>query len=294
MSTRADQLAILLNQGFDIPAGSGTSPAVQSADNDSSADERARNLENDQPAIGQPLASDAQEPPVPTEHVKISAELEYGEVTIDVAPEQLLGVCRQLHDRPDLRFTQLIDLCGIDYSAYGQAEWDTQTRGGGSFSRGVDSGSIGRLSFGQSANLVESEDPRFAAVYHLLSIEHNVRLRVRCRAADDSLPVVPSVVSIWACADWYEREAFDLYGILFEGHPDLRRLLTDYGFVGHPFRKDFPLVGNVEMRFDPEKGRVVYEPVTIEPRVLVPRVIRQDSRYTRPEEEVQDSSESAN
>lgn len=217
--------------------------------------------------------------------ISLSPTIDNNEVSVDVDPENLLEVCGLLRDQPEFRFSQLIDLCGIDYSTYGVAEWSTETQGGASFSRAVESASVGRLSFGVSANLPETGKPRFAAVYHLLSIEHNVRLRIRCHAPDDSLPVVPSVVDIWAGADWYEREAFDLYGILFEGHPDLRRLLTDYGFVGHPFRKDFPLIGNVEMRYDPEKGRVVYEPVSIEPRVLVPRVIRSDSRYSKPTDE---------
>ncbi len=206
--------------------------------------------------------------------------LSVGELTIEVAADQLLAVCQKLHDDPGYRFTTLIDLCGVDYSAFGVSEWETETRAAGGFSRAVNSASVGRLSFGDDAALPSRDRPRFAAVYHLLSIEHNVRLRVRCFGPDDELPVVPSVTGIWASADWYEREAFDMFGILFEGHNDLRRILTDYGFVGHPFRKDFPLVGNVEMRFDPGKGRVVYEPVSITPRVLVPRVIRSDSRYS--------------
>jgi len=212
----------------------------------------------------------------------LSPGIALDEVSVDVAPAQLTDVCQTLHDDPVFRFSQLIDLCGVDYSAFGVDEWETQTSTGGSFSRAVDEASEGRLSFGQPANLPARDAPRYAAVLHLLSIEHNVRLRIRCYAADDEFPVVPSVTGVWASADWYEREAFDLFGILFSGHNDLRRLLTDYGFIGHPFRKDFPLIGNVEMRFDPAKGRVVYEPVTIEPRVLVPRVIRRDSRYVDP------------
>jgi len=202
------------------------------------------------------------------------------EISVDIAPDQLLDVCRTLHDDPAFKFTQLLDLCGVDYSTYGVDERVTESRAGSGFSRGVNAASMGRLTFGTPVDFPERDQPRFAAVSHLLSIEHNVRIRIRCYAADDEFPIVPSLTSIWASAEWYEREAFDLYGILFEGHEDLRRILTDYGFIGHPFRKDFPLIGNVEMRFDPEKGRVVYEPVTIEPRVLVPRVIRQDSRYT--------------
>ena len=167
----------------------------------------------------------------------------------------------------------------MDYATFGNAEWSTATGSQASFSRAVDSNSIGRLSFGAAMELPELSRPRFASVMHLLSLDHNVRLRVVCPAPDDDLPVVPSVTSVWSSADWYERESFDLFGILYDGHNDLRRILTDYGFSGHPFRKDFPLIGNVEMRFDPVKGRVVYEPVSIEPRVLVPRVIREDSRY---------------
>ncbi len=216
-----------------------------------------------------------------------------GEVTLEVPAEQLLAVCRKLHDDPAYRFTTLIDLCGVDYSAFGVSEWETETRAAGGFSRAVNSSSIGRLSFGDDAGLPERDQPRFAAVYHLLSIEHNVRLRVRCYGPDDELPVVPSVTGIWASADWYEREAFDMFGLLFEGHNDLRRILTDYGFVGHPFRKDFPLIGNVEMRFDPGKGRVVYEPVSITPRVLVPRVIRSDSRYEGRETEAAEADDAA-
>lgn len=200
-------------------------------------------------------------------------------VEIHVKANDLIEVAAQLRDDPELAFVQMSDLAGVDYATYGEAEWSTATESQASFSRAVDSNSIGRLSFGSGMQMPELSRPRFASVMHLLSLDHNVRLRVVCPCPDDDLPVVPSVTSIWACADWYEREAFDLFGILYDGHNDLRRILTDYGFTGHPFRKDFPLVGNVEMRFDPVKGRVVYEPVTIEPRVLVPRVIREDSRY---------------
>lgn len=216
--------------------------------------------------------------------------LQQGEASVVVPAQQLLSVCTILHDEAEFQFTQLSDLCGIDFSTYGVDEWNTETRAGSGFSRAVESASMGRLSFGQSAIMPKQERPRFASIYHLLSISHNVRLRIRCYAEDDDFPVIPSVTGIWSCADWYEREAFDLYGILFEGHQDLRRLLTDYGFTGHPFRKDFPLVGNVEMRFDPEKGRVVYEPVSIEPRVLVPRVIRSDSRYVSADTASDDSA----
>lgn len=207
--------------------------------------------------------------------ITISVDL----VEIHIKPEDFLEVCTQLRDDPELAFAQMSDLCGVDYATYGEAEWATGQGSQASFSRAVDSNSIGRLSFGTEMDFSGLSRPRFASVMHLLSLDHNVRLRVVCPAADDEMPVVPSVTGIWACADWYERESFDLYGILYDGHNDLRRILTDYGFTGHPFRKDFPLVGNVEMRFDPVKGRVVYEPVSIEPRVLVPRVIREDSRF---------------
>ena len=163
--------------------------------------------------------------------------------------QHMLDVYRALRDEPDFAFEQLIDLCGIDYSAYGDGVWNA---------------------------------PRFAVAYHLLSVRNNHRIRLKVFARGD-VPLVDSVVSIWSSADWYEREAFDLFGIVFEGHPDLRRILTDYGFVGHPFRKDFPVIGNVEMRYDPDKGRVVYQPVTIEPRDLISRVIRHDHRYVTPD-----------
>ena len=165
-----------------------------------------------------------------------------GQLTIEVAAADLLAACTRLRDDPQLRFTTLIDLLGIDYD--GHARWD---------------------------------GPRFAVVYNLLSIEHNMRVRVRTFCADEDFPAVDSVIGVWPSANWYEREAFDLYGIVFRGHPDLRRILTDYGFVGHPFRKDFPISGYVEMRYDPEQKRVVYQPVTIEPREIVPRVVREDA-----------------
>ena len=167
-----------------------------------------------------------------------------GEVTAVIPHDRLRDALRVLRDRPELRFEILADLCGVDYSTYGGEGRD---------------------------------GPRFAVVYHLLSLAHNWRLRVRCFAPDDELPVVESAVDLWPCANWFEREAFDLFGIMFPGHPDLRRILTDYGFVGHPFRKDFPISGHVEMRYDPEQGRVVYQPVTIEPREVTPRIIREDT-----------------
>ena len=164
-----------------------------------------------------------------------------GEVTVVVKQDNLLAAAALLRDAPELRFEQLIDLCGVDYLHYGDGAW---------------------------------EDKRFAVVYHLLSITHNRRLRVRVFCDDDEFPVVDSVIGAWPSANWFEREAFDLFGIMFSGHPDLRRILTDYGFVGHPFRKDFPLSGNVEMRYDPDQQRVIYQSVTIEPREIVPRIVR--------------------
>ncbi len=168
-----------------------------------------------------------------------------GELTLVVKASDSLEVAKILRDDRKLGFEQLIDLCGVDYQTYGDGTYD---------------------------------GPRFAAVSHLLSVANNWRLRLRVFAPDDDLPIVPSFVDIWSSANWYEREAFDLYGLVFEGHPDLRRILTDYGFIGHPFRKDFPVSGYVEMRYDPEEKRVVYQPVTIEPREITPRVIRED-RY---------------
>lgn len=172
------------------------------------------------------------------------------EVTVVVDASHLREAALVLRDHKDLRFEQLIDLCGMDYSAYGK---------GGEGDEGTWSGQ------------------RFAVVYHLLSVSNNQRVRLRVFCADDGFPVVSTVTDIWPVANWFEREAFDLYGIMFEGHPDLRRLLTDYGFIGHPFRKDFPLSGNVEVRYDPEQGRVVYQPVTVEPRVVTPRIVREEN-----------------
>ena len=206
--------------------------------------------------------------------------VEFDEVTIEVNTEQLLDVTTELRDAPQFEFQQLIDLCGVDYSQFGHDEWQTDDASRVGFSRGVsDATTMGRLQFGDELDSMTPQGRRFAVVYHFLSYTHNQRLRLRVYAADDDFPMVNTVTGIWASADWYEREAFDLFGILFNGHPDLRRILTDYGFVGHPFRKDFPLIGNVEMRYDPERERVVYEPVSIEPRVLVPKVRRQDHRY---------------
>ena len=166
-----------------------------------------------------------------------------GEVTAVTSAADLDAAMRLLRDRPELRFEMLVDLCGVDYSTYGD---------------------------------VPREGPRFAVVYHLLSLANNWRVRVRAFVPDDAFPVIGSAIDIWPVANWFEREAFDLYGIMFSGHPDLRRLLTDYGFIGHPFRKDFPLSGHVEVRYDPEQGRVIYQPVSIEPREVTPRIIRED------------------
>ena len=170
------------------------------------------------------------------------------ELTLTIDQTAVADVCKELRDNPTFRFEQLIDLCGVDYSDYGQTD-----------------------------SITTESKPRFAVVYHLLSITHNHRIRVRA-FLDDEEPIVTSVVAIWRVADWFEREAFDLFGIIFEGHTDLRRILTDYGFIGHPFRKDFPLSGHVEMRYDPDKGRVIYQPVSIAPRTLVPKVIREEPR----------------
>jgi NADH-quinone oxidoreductase subunit C len=191
------------------------------------------------------------------------------ELAIEVASEQLLEVARILRDDPQLRFELLMDLAGVDYLDYGRAEWRTNSATTTGFSRGVN----------RAAPHTLAGNKRYAVVSQLLSITHNQRLRLRVWAGDVEDPMVDSLTGIWASADWFEREAFDLFGILFRGHPDLRRILTDYGFIGHPFRKDFPLIGNVEVRYDPQLKRVVYEPVSIEPRTLVPRVIRHDNRY---------------
>ena len=198
-----------------------------------------------------------------------------GELTIEVSPEKLLKVARFLRDDPACFFEQLIDVCGVDYLTYGQAEWDTSSS---SFSRGVKR----EFSFdgGEQEESVEFDGDRFAVVIHLLSIRHNQRIRVKCYCDDNEFPMVDSVEGIWSSANWFEREAFDMFGILFNGHPDLRRILTDYGFIGHPFRKDFPLIGHVDMRYDEEQKRVIYEPVSIEDRTLVPRIIRKDQRFT--------------
>lgn len=203
-----------------------------------------------------------------------------GELTYEVSSERLLEVATVLRDHPELRFEMCMDVCGVDYLEHGRAEWKTGDATSSGFSRGVSRGAREpSVAPGPDSGGRRTGGRRFAVVYHLLSISHNQRVRLKVYCADDTQPMVDSVAGIWSGADWFEREAFDLFGIMFRGHPDLRRLLTDYGFIGHPFRKDFPLSGNVEVRYDPEKGRVVYQPVTIEPRILVPKVIRHDNRY---------------
>lgn len=197
----------------------------------------------------------------------ISVAVAFSEVTAEIAAKDVLATCMALRDETDFAFEQLTDLCAVDYLTFGQAEWETSDATGSGFSRGVEGRDVAPSAGGDAR--------RFAVVYHLLSITNNFRLRLKVYLNEDS-PIVDSVVSIWNGVDWFEREAFDLYGVMFNGHPDLRRLLTDYGFIGHPFRKDFPLIGNVEMRYDAEKKRVVYEPVSIEARTLVPKVIRDD------------------
>ena len=187
----------------------------------------------------------------------VSLVLCLDELTLTIRSGDMLEVFGRLRDDAELRFELLIDVCGIDYSAYG-----SDISEGGAYLK--------------SDFAPDAFPHRFAAVYHLLSITHNMRLRVRVFAEDDGFPVLDSVTDIWPSANWYEREAFDLYGIVFTGHPDLRRILTDYGFVGNPFRKDFPLSGNVEMRYDPEQQRVVYQPVSIEPREITPRIVREE------------------
>ncbi|WP_449428768.1 NADH-quinone oxidoreductase subunit C [Rhodanobacter umsongensis] len=209
------------------------------------------------------------------------------EITAELAAADLIAVATALRDEPGFRFSELIDLCGVDYLGYGQTEWDTTDISWTGFSRGVEGQAMGRFDWAGRPR-GNDEPRRFASVVHLLSIEHNRRLRLRVFCADDSMPVVPSLTLVWPGVNWFEREAFDLYGIIYDGHPDLRRILTDYGFVGHPFRKDFPLIGNVEVRYDPEQKRVIYEPVSIEPRVLVPRTIRNDADLMQAKAEAAD------
>jgi NADH-quinone oxidoreductase subunit C len=198
---------------------------------------------------------------------------EYDELTYQIDHSDLLTIAQALHDHADFKFTQLIDLCGVDYLTFGVDEWTTHAATSSGFSRGVTRKPV-------ILDDADTFDPeRFAVIYHLLSIEHNIRLRLKVFTGENNPPIIPSVSLIWNAANWFEREAFDLFGILFDGHPDLRRILTDYGFIGHPFRKDFPLSGNVEVQYDETQKKVTYQPVSIEPRTLVPKVIRQDNRY---------------
>jgi NADH-quinone oxidoreductase subunit C len=196
-------------------------------------------------------------------------ESRLGELLFDVAAADLVAVATVLRDDAGLRFEVLIDVAGVDYMDYGRSEWRTVASSSSGFGRAANRGGAGGTHDG----------PRFAAVYQLLSITHNERLTLRAFCPDNEEPALDTLTGVWASANWFEREAFDLFGIVFNGHPDLRRILTDYGFIGHPFRKDFPLVGNVEVKYDAGKQRVVYVPVEITPRTLVPRVIRDDVRY---------------
>ncbi|HLB56624.1 MAG TPA: NADH-quinone oxidoreductase subunit C [Coxiellaceae bacterium] len=197
---------------------------------------------------------------------KIISIVEKDMITIEVTPENLLSICKTLRD--DFAFEQLMDVCGVDYLDYGISHWRTHETTESGFSRGVNETGERKIPWNKA---------RFASVYHLLSISKNQRVRIKVYLIEE--PIVPSVIDIWKSADWFERESYDLFGIVYEGHPDLRRILTDYGFKGHPFRKDFPLIGEVEMRYDAKLQRCVYEPVSIVDRTLVPKVIREDNRY---------------
>lgn len=190
-------------------------------------------------------------------------------VTLELPANRLLEVAYVLRDQDAFRFEQLLDVCGVDYLDYGKSEWATNETTTTGFSRGVERD--------DKLEIKPWDKPRYAVVYHLLSVTHNHYLRLRVFLQPE--PLIPSVIDVWPSANWYEREAYDLFGIVFDGHPDLRRLLTDYGFKGHPFRKDFPLIGEVELRYDAKQQRCIYEPVSIQPRVLVPKVIREDNRY---------------
>lgn len=218
--------------------------------------------------------------------------IENEEIILEASKDHLIAICLRLKDDLNFHFESLIDVCGVDYKDYGRSEWVTDPATDTGFERGV-------TPYEEQMTLHTWKKPRFAVVYHLLSIKHNHRLRLRVflpfeennqATQDQRLPTLPSVTAIWPSANWYEREAFDLYGIVFENHPDLRRILTDYGFVGHPLRKDFPLIGHVEVRYDATEGRVIYEPVSsVTPRTLVPKVIRQSTEEI---EYSQDSLES--
>ncbi len=201
-------------------------------------------------------------------HTSVQSSVACGELTLTCSVDELLSLLGQLRDRASLLFDQLMDVCAVDYLHYGQYDWETESTTVHGFSRGVEA----------QVPAYALSHPRFAVVYHLLSTVKNHRVRVKVYLDEPHL-VVPSVHHLWKSASWFEREAYDLYGILFEGHPDLRRILTDYGFIGHPFRKDFPISGHVEMRYDAALKKVIYEPVDIVPRTLVPKVIRQDNRY---------------
>lgn len=200
------------------------------------------------------------------------SKIEYDQLTIEVPALNIKEICQTLRDHSSFHFETLLDICGVDYLFYGVSQWQTEVTTSTGFSRATD--------ISRQDRLLSWTKPRFAVVYHLLSLQHNFRLRLRSFPEGEP-PTIDSLVSIWPSANWYEREAFDLFGIIFNGHPDLRRLLTDYGFIGHPFRKDFPLIGNVEMRYDASLQRCVYDPVSIQPRTLVPKVIRSDNRYKR-------------
>ncbi len=194
-------------------------------------------------------------------------------LTYSIESENILHVMSTLKNNEKLLFKQLIDICAVDYMQYGKTEWKTMDATSTGYSRGVKSTSHGRIKFSDDMEN-EGMKNRFSVIYHLLSISNNFRVRIKIHIKNDTL-TIPSVTSIWDAANWYEREAYDLFGIFFDGHPDLRRILTDYGFIGFPFRKDFPLVGNIQIRYDPESQKIIYEPVDIEPRVLVPKVIRE-------------------
>jgi NADH-quinone oxidoreductase subunit C len=204
----------------------------------------------------------------------------FSELTMVVPRERLIPIATELRDEEPFLFEEIIDVCGVDYATYGKAEWATDSASETGFGRGVE-----KLQFEEEAG-----SDRFAAVYHLLSVTNNQRLRLRV-FVDNERPIVDSVVDVWSGANWFEREAFDLFGIMFTGHPDLRRILTDYGFIGHPFRKDFPISGHVEMRYDPEQQRVIYQPITIPPRPQVPKVVRDDNRYQSEEQQQQDAAD---
>lgn len=199
----------------------------------------------------------------------ISWAIALNELTVECSASQVKALLTTMKDHPLLSFDELVDLCAVDYLMYGEYDWETDSASESGFSRGVER---------QQSKAYALSKPRFAVVYHLLSTSLNQRIRIKV-FIDEKKPIVPSVAEIWKGANWFEREAYDLYGILFDGHPDLRRILTDYGFIGHPFRKDFPLSGHVEMRYDANLQKVIYEPVDIEPRIGVPKVIRSDNRY---------------